>query len=118
MVKDQMGLASASQPAASEAEPAVMADDKAQADQTTEEPANPKNPERTNPTLPETGTAKFYPTSSILRELRASQRGPMHKSSASVNQAELLREHLYGTLPASNELEQYEVTERPMYLRG
>jgi len=118
MVKDQMGLASASQPAASEAEPAVLADGKAQADQMTDKPANQTTIERASPTLPETGAAKFYPTSSILRELRASQRGPMHKSSASVNQAELLREHLYGTLPASNELEQYEVTERPMYLRG
>jgi hypothetical protein len=118
MVKDQMGLASASQSAASEAEPAVLADGKAQADQMTDKPANQTTIERASPTLPETGAAKFYPTSSILRELRASQRGPMHKSSASVNQAELLREHLYGTLPASNELEQYEVTERPMYLRG
>jgi hypothetical protein len=34
MVKDQMGLASASQPAASEAEPAVVADDKEQPDST------------------------------------------------------------------------------------
>jgi hypothetical protein len=119
MVKDQMGLASASQPAASEVEPAVLADDKAQADQTAERPASQTAVEPANmTTLPETGTAKFYPPSSILRELRASQQGPMHKSPAAARQTDLLREHLYGTLPVSDELEQYEVTERPMYLRG
>lgn len=118
MVKDQMGLASASQPAASEAEPAVLADDKVQADQTAEEPASQTTAERATPTLPETGAAKFYPPSSILRELRESQRGPMHNSPAAARQTDLLREHLYGTLPASDELEQYELIERPMYLRG
>jgi hypothetical protein len=119
MVKDQMGLASASQPAASEVEPAVLANDKVQADQTAEEPASQTAVELANSTLPETGTAKFYPPSSILRELRESQqRGPMHKSPTVARQTDLLREHLYGTLPASDELEQYEVTERPMYLRG
>ncbi|KAM0702142.1 hypothetical protein Q7P35_011052 [Cladosporium inversicolor] len=118
MVKDQMGLASASQPAADEVTPAVLVDDKAQADQNSGESASQTTVEQTNPTLPENGTANIYPKSSILRELRASQQGPMHKSPASARQTDLLREHLYGTLPASDELEQYEVTERPMYLRG
>jgi hypothetical protein len=108
MVKDQMGLAS--QPAADEVESAVLADDDLQANQATEE--------RSIPVQPGTGAAKFYPPSSILRELRDSQRGPMESRPVAAPQTELLREHLYGSLPASDELEQYEVAERPMYLRG
>jgi hypothetical protein len=107
MVKDQMGLASPS--AVDETEPVALVDDKAQADQTTDV--------LPDPVQPAIGAAKFYPASSILRELRDSQRGPTHIRPAAAPQTELLREHLYGTLP-SDELEQYEVTERPMYLRG
>lgn len=108
MVKDQMGLES--QPAADEAEPAGLVDDSVKADRTDEK--------RSDLTAADTGAAKLYPASSILRELRASHRGPVHSRPATGHQSELLREHLYGTLPASDELEQYEVTERPMYLRG
>jgi len=108
MVKDQMSLAN--QPAAKKVEPAALVDDQVEAEEILEE--------RSSPVQPGTGAAKFYPASSILRELRESQRGPMHRQPAAAPQSELLREHLYGTLPASDELEQYEVTERPMYLRG
>jgi len=107
-VKDQMSLAN--QPAAKKVEPAALVDDQVEAEEILEE--------RSSPVQPGTGAAKFYPASSILRELRESQRGPMHRQPAAAPQSELLREHLYGTLPASDELEQYEVTERPMYLRG
>ena len=107
MVKDQMGLASPS--AVEVTEPVALVDDKVQADHTTEE--------LPDPVQSAIGAAKFYPASSILRELRDSQRGPKHIRPAAAPQTELLREHLYGTLP-SDELEQYEVVERPMYLRG
>jgi hypothetical protein len=104
MVKDQMGLVSRS--VVQEAEPADSVDDAFTTAQMTQE--------RPNMEVDDTGTAKLYPASSVLRELRASQKGPP----AAGHQPELLREHLYGSLPASDELEKYEITERPMYLRG
>lgn len=108
MVKDQMGVAS--KPVIKEAESAVLVDDSVQTTQMTE--AHP------NAETDSIGAAKLYPASIIMRELRASQRNPTHQPRAAGRQPELLREHLYGSLPASDELEQYEVTERPMYLRG
>jgi hypothetical protein len=104
MVKDQMGLAN--RPVAEEAEPADLIDDAFTTTQMTS-----RHPDTA---VDDTGTAKLYPASSVLRELRASQQSPPTAG----HQPELLREHLYGSLPASDELEQYEITERPMYLRG
>ncbi|KAM0717338.1 hypothetical protein Q7P37_007190 [Cladosporium fusiforme] len=108
MVKDQIGLPLAESPLKDAAEQPAATEDPPQ---TTEKKSNlDANNDH--------GAAKVYPASSVLRELRASQRSAERRSPSQRQRYELLQEQLYGSLPASDELEQYEVAERPMYLRS
>lgn len=109
MVKDQIGLAE--KPVPDAVEPAADVDDtfKLEKSRILDElmELNDEDP----------GAARVYPPSSVLREIRASERSSAaHRPPT--QHTELLREQLDGTMPASDELEQYEITERPMYLRA
>lgn len=105
MVKDQMGLES--QPTADESAPTGSVDETVQTAQTPTIAAEAD--------VDAFGVAGIYPSSSILHELRAARRSPLHRPT---QRPELLREHLHGSLPANEELEEYEITERPMFLSG
>lgn len=68
-------------------------------------------------TLDRDGAAKVYPANGVLQEVRASQRTPTKQTPSRYHEHNgLLQEQLHGSLPASDELEQYEAAERPMYL--
>lgn len=106
MVKDQMRLPLAETPANDTAEQAASVNDVSQTTEKSDLNANKH------------GAAKLYPESSVLRELRASHSDAEHRPPGQDQRHELLKEQLHGTLPANNELEEYEVAERPMYARG
>ncbi|KAL1587337.1 hypothetical protein WHR41_03874 [Cladosporium halotolerans] len=60
--------------------------------------------------------ARIYPQSNVMRELRSTRRRPEHVPPD--RRYEVLQGQLHGSLPASAELEEYEVAERPMYASG
>lgn len=107
MVKDQIGVTG--KPATDAAEPAAVVEESSETARMYDELMAGENDDY--------GAAKVYPTSSVLREVRASKRwSPTPRPPAQPN--ELLPEQLHGSMPASDDLEQYEIAERPMEMRG
>jgi hypothetical protein len=93
MVKDQMGLESAS--VVEETEPAISVVDALSTAQNIDEFPHSKDDN--------IGAARLFPASSILREVRASQRHPVRHPSSVAQQP--LQGHLYRSIPASDELD-------------
>lgn len=107
MVKDQMNDPLAETPASDAAEQTGSTDDDSR-----------PTSEKVDLDASEGGAAKVYPPSRVVHELRLSQRSPENRQREQGQRHELLPEQLHGSFPASEELEQYEVAERPMYMRG
>ena len=69
-----------------------------------------------NATMDREGAARLYPTNGVLHELRA-QRTSTHQTRPQYQELnQLLQEQLHGSLPARDDLEQYEAAERPMHV--
>jgi len=73
--------------------------------------------EHVNATSDREGAARLYPANGVLHEMQASQRTSTQRTPPRYQELDqILQGQLHGSLPAGDELEQYEAAERPMYV--